>query len=372
MTTEIRDEIRNIAIIAHVDHGKTTLVDALLWQSGIFQDHQHIAERVMDSIDLEREKGITIMSKNTAVQYLGRRINIVDTPGHADFGGEVERILKTVDGVLLLVDASEGPMPQTRFVLRKALEAGLPPIVVLNKIDRSDARPLEVVNEVYDLFIELDAPEDLLEFPIFYANAKAGTCRRDLEGEDGPLVPLLDAIVESIPAPSFDPECPLQFQITTLDYDDYIGRLAIGRIHNGQMKTDEKITQCLQNGGQRTVKLTGLYGYKGLDRVPIDQAGPGDIIAVAGLEEISIGDTLSSLENPSPLPPIQVDEPTITMAFGINDSPFVGREGKYLTSRKLKERLEKETLGNVSIRVEPTATSDTFKSPDAANCNSPS
>ncbi len=361
MSTEIRDDIRNIAIIAHVDHGKTTLVDALLWQSGIFQKHQQIAERVMDSIDLEREKGITIMSKNTAVQYRGRQINIVDTPGHADFGGEVERILKMVDGVLLLVDASEGPMPQTRFVLRKSLEAGLPPIVVFNKIDRSDARPAEVLDEVYDLFIELDAPESLLDFPTFYANAKAGTCRRGLDDPDGPLVPLLDAIIESIPAPRHDPELPLQYQITTLDYDDYVGRLAIGRIHNGILKTGQNLAQCLQGGGQREVKLTGLFGYQGLKRVPIEEAGPGEIVAVAGLEEISIGDTLSSIDNPTPLPPIQVDEPTITMAFGVNDSPFAGREGKYLTSRKLKERLERETLGNVSIRVEPTDSADTFK-----------
>ncbi|MEM7357238.1 MAG: GTP-binding protein, partial [Acidobacteriota bacterium] len=361
MPQEIRDDVRNIAIIAHVDHGKTTLVDALLWQSGIFQEHQQVAERVMDSIDLEREKGITIMSKNTAIRYKGTHVNIVDTPGHADFGGEVERILKMVDGVLLLVDASEGPLPQTRFVLRKSLEAGLQPIVVLNKIDRGDARPAEVLDEVYDLFIELDAPEELLDFPVFYANARAGTCRRELDDEDGPLVPLLDAIVESMPAPRHDPDQPLQFQITTLDYDDYVGRLAIGRIYNGWMRAAQPLMQCLQAGGQREVKLTGLYGYDGLKRVPIDEAGPGDIIAVAGLEEISIGDTLSSLENPAPLPPIQIDEPTITMAFGINDSPFAGQDGKYLTSRKLKERLDRETLSNVSIRVEPTETPDTFK-----------
>ncbi len=365
MPTETRDDIRNIAIIAHVDHGKTTLVDALLWQSGIFEAHQQVAERVMDSIDLEREKGITIMSKNTAIRYMDRRINIVDTPGHADFGGEVERILTMVDGVLLLVDASEGPMPQTRFVLKKALEAGLPPIVVLNKIDRSDARPKAVLDEVYDLFIELDAPEELLEFPVFYANAKAGTCRRELGGEDGPLVPLLDAIVESIPAPRHDPATPLQLQITTLDYDDYVGRLAIGRVYNGTLEAGRRVAQChRKNGGReddvREVKVTGLYGYDGLARVPIEEAGPGDIVAVAGLDEISIGDTLTSLDDPRPLPAIQVDEPTITMAFGVNDSPLSGRDGRYLTSRKLKERLERETLGNVSIRVEPTATPDTF------------
>ncbi len=361
MPIETRDDIRNIAIIAHVDHGKTTLVDALLWQSGIFQDHQQVAERVMDSIDLEREKGITIMSKNTAVQYRDTHINIVDTPGHADFGGEVERILQMVDAVMLLVDASEGPMPQTRFVVRKSLEAGLPPIVVLNKIDRSDARASEVLDEVYDLFIELDAAEELLEFPVFYANAKAGTCRLEADGEDQPLVPLLDAIVQSVPAPSYDPETPLQLQITTLDYDDYVGRLAIGRISNGRLQAGQIVARCEQNGERSDVKVTGLYGYKGLERVAIDEAGPGDIVAVAGLDEIWIGDTLSSPEDPRPLHPIQVDEPTITMAFGVNDAPFAGRDGKYLTSRKLKERLEKETLGNVSIRVEPTASPDTFQ-----------
>ena len=361
MSTQTRDDIRNIAIIAHVDHGKTTLVDALLWQSGIFQEHQQVEERVMDSIDLEREKGITIMSKNTAIRYRDTRINIVDTPGHADFGGEVERILQMVDAVMLLVDASEGPMPQTRFVLRKSLEAGLPPIVVLNKIDRSDARAGEVLDEVYDLFIELDAPEELLEFPVFYANAKAGTCRLEPDGEDHALVPLLDAILESVPAPEHDPEVPLQLQITTLDYDDYVGRLAIGRISNGTLRAGQRVARCEQGGDITEVKVTGLYGYQGLQRVAIDRAGPGDIVAVAGLEEIWIGDTLSSPEDPRPLHPIQVDEPTITMAFGVNDSPFAGRDGKYLTSRKLKERLEKETLGNVSIRVEPTASPDTFQ-----------
>ena len=314
-----------------------------------------------DSIDLEREKGITILSKNTAIQYRDTHINIVDTPGHADFGGEVERILQMVDAVMLLVDASEGPMPQTRFVVRKSLEAGLPPIVVLNKIDRSDARAAEVLDEVYDLFIELDAAEELLEFPVFYANAKAGTCRLEADGEDQPLVPLLDAILESVPAPSYDPETPLQLQITTLDYDDYVGRLAIGRITNGKLQAGQIVARCEQNGERNDVKVTGLYGYQGLERVAIDEAGPGDIVAVAGLDEIWIGDTLSSPEDPRPLHPIQVDEPTITMAFGVNDSPFAGRDGKYLTSRKLKERLEKETLGNVSIRVEPTASPDTFQ-----------
>ncbi len=356
-----RTEIRNVAIIAHVDHGKTTLVDALLWQSGIFREHQQVAERVLDSIDLEREKGITIMSKNTSVLYQGTRINIVDTPGHADFGGEVERILKMVDGVLLLVDASEGPMPQTRFVLRKALEAGLPPIVVLNKIDRHDARPQEVVDEVYDLFIDLDAPEELLDFPIYYSNAKQGTCRREADAADETLAPLFDEILTSIPAPTGDPDEPLQLQVTTLDYDDYVGRLAIGRVHNGEIEAGAMVARCTADGEAPEVKVSGLYGYEGLKRVPIERAGPGDIVAVIGLEEVTIGDTLCAPESPRPLPPIQIDEPTITMAFSINDAPFAGRDGKYLTSRKLRERLLKETLGNVSIRVEPTASPDTFQ-----------
>jgi len=355
-----RDDVRNIAIIAHVDHGKTTLVDALLWQSGIFRDNQQVAERVLDSNDLEREKGITIMSKNTAISYNGRRINIVDTPGHADFGGEVERILKMVDGVLLLVDAAEGPMPQTRFVLRKALEVGLPPIVVVNKIDRHDARPQEVVNEVYDLFIELDAPEELLEFPIFYSNAKAGTCRRELDGEDQLLAPLLDEIVDYIPAPMHDPEHALQMQVTTLDYDDYLGRLAICRVYHGEIQNGQVIAHLRQGEERREVKVTGLLGYEGLDRVNIKSAGPGDIVAVVGLDEINIGDTLADRENPEALPPIQVDEPTLAMSFGINDAPTSGRDGKYLTSRKIKERLMKETLSNVSIRVEDTDSPETF------------
>ena len=354
-----RDEVRNVAIIAHVDHGKTTLVDALLWQSGIFRDNQQVAERVLDSNDLEREKGITIMSKNTAILYKERRINIVDTPGHADFGGEVERILKMVDGVLLLVDAAEGPMPQTRFVLRKALEVGLPPIVVVNKIDRHDARPQEVVNEVYDLFIELDAPEELLEFPIFYSNAKAGTCRRELDGEDGLLAPLLDEILKSIPAPQYDPNHALQMQVTTLDYDEYLGRLAICRVYHGEVKNGQVIAH-LSGDESREVKVTGLLGYDGLERVNIKSAGPGDIVAVVGLDEINIGDTLADREDPTALPPIQVDEPTLSMSFGINDAPTSGRDGKFLTSRKIRERLFKETLGNVSIRVEDTDSPETF------------
>jgi GTP-binding protein len=353
--------VRNLAIIAHVDHGKTTLVDAMLWQSGIFHEHEHVAERVMDSIDLEREKGITIMAKNTAVNYRGVRINIVDTPGHADFGGEVERTLKMVDGVLLLVDASEGPLPQTRFVLRKALEAGLPPIVVINKIDRADARSGEVLNEVFDLFIDLDASEEQLEFPVLYCNARAGRCRRTPDGPDELLEPLFEEIVRSVPAPRFDPAAPLQLLFTNLDYDDYVGRLAIGRIFNGRLRKAQEVAVCRLDGSVLPAKVSLLYGYQGLRRVEIAEAGPGDIVALAGLAEVSIGETLSELEDPRALPPIQVDEPTIAMVLSVNDSPFSGRDGKHVTSRKLKERLEKEALTNVSIRVEPTDSPDAYQ-----------
>jgi GTP-binding protein len=358
---EKREDVRNLAIIAHVDHGKTTLVDAMLWQSGIFGAHEHVAERVMDSIDLEREKGITIMAKNTAILYRGTRINIVDTPGHADFGGEVERTLEMVDGVLLLVDASEGPLPQTRFVLKKALEAELPPIVVINKIDRADARPGEVLNEVFDLFIDLDAGEEQLDFPVLYANARAGLCRRTPDGPDETLAPLFEAILRTVPAPCYDPEMPLQLLITTLDWDDYVGRLAIGRLFNGRVRKGEEIAICRLDGGFTPAKVSVLYGYEGLRRIEVAEAGPGDIVAVAGLEEMQIGETLSDREDPRPLPPIHVDEPTITMVLSINDSPFSGREGRHVTSRKLKERLERERLVNVSIRVEPTESADAFR-----------
>jgi GTP-binding protein len=358
---QTRDDIRNLAIIAHVDHGKTTLVDAMLWQSGIFRANEMVNERVLDSIDLEREKGITIMAKNTAIVYRGVRINIVDTPGHADFGGEVERTLKMVDGVLLLVDASEGPLPQTRFVLKKALEAGLPPIVVINKIDRPDARVGAVVDEIFDLFIDLDATEEQLDFPILYANARAGLSRRTPEGPDDTLVPLFEEILRTVPAPVFDPAAPLQLLITTLDYDDYVGRLAVGRIFNGRVRKAQEATLCRLDGALAPVKVSLLYGYDGLRRVEIPEAGPGDIVAVAGIGEVSIGETLSDRETPLPLPPIHVDEPTITMVLSINDSPFVGREGRHVTSRKLKERLDRERLVNVSIRVEPAATLDAFQ-----------
>ena len=353
--------IRNIAIIAHVDHGKTTLVDAMLWQSGLFRANESVPERIMDSIDLEREKGITIMAKNTAVTYRGVRINIVDTPGHADFGGEVERTLKMVDGVLLLVDASEGPLPQTRFVLRKALEAGLPPIVVINKIDRADARCGEVLNEVFDLFIDLDASEEQLDFPVLYCNARAGRCRRTPDGPDELLEPLFEEIVRSVPPPRFDPASPLQLLFTNLDYDDYVGRLAIGRIFNGRLAKAQEVAVCRLDGSFLPVKVSLLYGYEGLRRVEISEAGPGDIVAVAGLAEVSIGETLSDREDPRALPPIHVDEPTIAMVVSVNDSPFSGRDGRHVTSRKLKERLEKEALTNVSIRFEQTDSLDAFQ-----------
>ncbi|HSB82685.1 MAG TPA: translational GTPase TypA [Candidatus Methylomirabilis sp.] len=361
MPLETRKDVRNLAIIAHVDHGKTTLVDAMLWQSGIFRSNEYVVERVMDSIDLEREKGITIMAKNTAITYRGTRINIVDTPGHADFGGEVERTLKMVDGVMLLVDASEGPLPQTRFVLRKALEANLPPIVVINKIDRTDARVQEVVNEVYDLFIDLDATEEQLEFPVFYCNARRGLCRTSPDGPDEPLIPLFEEILRAVPAPTYEPGHPLQLLITTLDYDDYVGRLLIGRLFNGQVKRGQEVTLCRLDGSRVAAKVTNLYGYQGLRRTEIDEAGPGDIVAVAGLDAASIGETLSDTEDPRPLPPIKVDEPTIAMLFSANNSPMSGREGQHVTSSKLKDRLAKEILTNVSIRVEPTDSPDTFK-----------
>ena len=361
MKFETRDDVRNLAIIAHVDHGKTTLVDAMLWQSGIFRENEYVVDRVMDSIDLEREKGITIMAKNTSIVYRATRINIVDTPGHADFGGEVERTLKMVDGVMLLVDASEGPLPQTRFVLRKALESGLAPIVVINKIDRQDARPKEVLNEVYDLFIDLDATEEQLEFPVLYCNARKGLCRLTPDGPDGTLSPLFDEILRTVPAPRHDPESPLQLLVTTLDYDDYVGRLAIGRIFNGRIRKGGEVSHCRLDGSTPRAKVTGLYGYEGLRRVETQQAGPGDIVALTGLESVNIGDTVSDSDAPRALPPIQVDEPTIAMVLAVNDSPFAGLEGQHVTSRKLRERLWKELLTNVSIRVEETDSPDAFK-----------
>ncbi|MDH3627604.1 MAG: translational GTPase TypA [Acidobacteriota bacterium] len=361
MSQERRQDIRNLAIIAHVDHGKTTLVDAMLWQSGIFRENQEVAERVMDSGDLEREKGITIMAKNTAIVYRETKINIVDTPGHADFGGEVERTLKMVDGVMLLVDASEGPLPQTRFVLRKAFEAGLTPIVVINKIDRKDARSDEVLNEVYDLFIDLDATEEQLEFPVLYTDARKGICRVTADGEDQTLVPLLEQILKTTPPPIYDPEEVTQFLLTMLDYDDYLGRLALGRLFNGKLRKGMQVAHCRVDGTIETRRLTSLFGFDGLRRVEIEEAGPGDLVQVAGLEGANIGETLSDPDNPKPLPPIKVEEPTLAMVLAVNDSPTAGLEGKHVTSRKLRERLFKEILINVSIRVEETDSPDAFR-----------
>ena len=359
-STAVREQIRNIAIIAHVDHGKTTLVDAMLWQSGVFRENQEVAERVMDSNDLEREKGITILAKNTAVRFGDVKINIVDTPGHADFGGEVERTLKMVDGVLLLVDASEGPLPQTRFVLRKALELGLPPIVVINKIDRKDARVKEVLNEIYDLFIDLDADVHQLEFPVLYTIAREGVCRLTPDGEDLPLKPLFEEIVRSIPAPKFDPEMPLQMLVLNLDYSDYVGRLAIGRVVNGSLRTRQDVVLVRGDGAQVKSKVTNLYAFEGLERAEVQEAGPGDIVALAGFEEVHIGETVTDPDDPRPLPPVLVDEPTVSMVFSVNASPFAGQEGKYVTSRNLKDRLERELLTNVSLKVEPGDTPDAF------------
>jgi GTP-binding protein len=355
-----RDDLRNIAIIAHVDHGKTTLVDGLLHQSGIFRANEHVAERVMDSMELERERGITIMAKNTTVRYGSVKINIVDTPGHADFGGEVERTLAMVDGVMLLVDASEGPLPQTRFVLKKALEAKLPPIICINKIDRPDARVAEVLDEIYDLFIDLDATEDQLDFPVIYTNARAGTATRDLKRPGETLKPLFELIVEALPGPLIDAAAVTQFQANNLDYSDYVGRLAVGRVKNGTLAPGQ-YTLCRVEGKQELVKVTQVYGWHGLKRVEIPQADGGDIAAIAGIEDIGIGDTITDREKPQPLPALRIDEPTIAMVFSANNSPWSGREGEFVTSRKLRERLFFEQRRNVSLRVEETDVPDAFR-----------
>lgn len=347
-----RKDLRNIAIIAHVDHGKTTLVDGMLRQAGIFRSHEKVQDRVMDNIDIERERGITIMAKNTAVEYNGVKINIVDTPGHADFGGEVERTLKMVDGVLLLVDASEGPLPQTRFVLKKALELKLPPILVINKIDRSDARIQEVLNEVYDLFIDLDATDEQLEFPVLYTNAKQGFARRDLEDDSDDLQPLFEMILKTIPSPSGKRDGVLQLLVTNIDYDDYVGRLAIGRIFSGTVTVGDHVAMAKGDEEITKTKVTSLYTFQGLERIEAKEASAGDIVALSGIEGITIGDTITSIETPKPLPRITVDEPTIAMVFMVNTSPFAGKEGTHVTSRKLRERLEKELLYNVAIRVD--------------------
>ncbi len=353
--------LRNVAIIAHVDHGKTTLVDAMLRQSGAFRANQEMTDRVMDSNDLERERGITILAKNTSVRYGTTKINIVDTPGHSDFGGEVERALKMVDGVLLLVDASEGPLPQTRYVLRKALEARLPAVVVVNKIDRGDARPAEVLNEIYDLFIDLDATEEQLDFPIIYTNAKTGVAKTAPDGGDGDLRPLFEALIAHIPPPGGTNGGVLQLMIANLDYSDYLGRLGIGRIFSGRVRVGDTVAVAKRDGRLVTTKVTKLYAFDGLKRVDVDGADCGEIVALAGFEGIAIGETITSAETPAPLPPLRIDEPTLSMVFSVNTSPFAGREGRWVTSRNIKDRLEKELLTNVSIRVEPTDSADSFK-----------
>jgi GTP-binding protein len=358
-----RTDLRNVAIIAHVDHGKTTLVDAMLWQSGAFRANQDVADRVMDSMDLEREKGITILAKNTAVRYSGVKINIIDTPGHADFGGEVERGLTMVDGVLLLVDASEGPLPQTRFVLRKALEARLPLILVVNKVDRPDARIKDVLDEVYELFLDLDADEHQIEFPIVYCNAREGRASLDADDPNGgdSLKPLFEMLLETIPAPQYQDGFPLQALVTNLDASPYVGRLALCRVHNGVIRKGQQVAWCRANGTIERVKVTELYVTEALDRVDATEAGPGEIIALAGLPDVTIGETLADPEDPRPLPIIHVDEPSLGMTIGINTSPLAGQEGTKLTARMVKTRLDAELVGNVSIRVLPTERPDTWE-----------
>ena len=356
-----KNNFRNIAIIAHVDHGKTTLIDGLLQQSGTFKSHQKVEERVMDSMDLEKERGITIIAKNTAVQFKDVKINIMDTPGHADFGGEVERSLNLVDGALLLVDASEGPLPQTRFVLKKTLEKNLPVILVINKIDRSDARIDEVLNEVYDLFIDLDATEEQIEFPILYTNAKAGIAHNELDDDSKDLTPLFNAILEHIKGPVADDNHTPQFLVTNLDFDPYVGQVAIGRLNNGKLEMNQSYALCSADGIRNRQKFSALYTFIGLQKIQVDTLEAGDIIAVAGIDGVTIGDTISSNENPEPLPRIVIDEPTVSMLFYVNNSPFAGKEGKYLTSRNISERLEKEILGNVSLQVHATDRTDVFE-----------
>ncbi|HEX8292292.1 MAG TPA: translational GTPase TypA [Pyrinomonadaceae bacterium] len=356
-----REDVRNIAIIAHVDHGKTTLVDAMLNQSGTWRENEQHVERVMDSMDLERERGITIMAKNTSVRFGGVKINILDTPGHADFGGEVERVLKMVDGVMLLVDAAEGPLPQTRFVLRKALEARLPAIVVVNKIDRQDARAEEVVNDIYDLFIDLDATDEQIDFPVLYAVARDGVAKKELADESRSLRPLFEEIVRTIPPPREIREDSLQLLVANLDYSEYVGRLAIGRIFSGEIAQGETVAVVRRDKSVEKIRVKELYAFEGLKRDSIERASFGEIVALAGIEGIEIGETVTSADNPRALPVIAVDEPTISMIFGVNNSPFAGTEGKYVTSRQLKERLDRELLSNVAIRVSETESPDQFK-----------
>ncbi len=353
--------IRNIAIIAHVDHGKTTLVDAMFRQSGIFGEREEIADRALDSGEIERERGITILAKTTGVRYGDVKINIVDTPGHADFGGEVERALKMVDGVMLLVDASEGPLPQTRYVLMKALEARLTPIVVINKIDRPDARIQEVLNEVYDLFIDLDAAEDQLDFPVLYAVARDGVAKRDPGDDSSDLQPLFETIIEHLPSPEGDPGAPLQLLVANLDYNDYLGRMAIGRVFSGTLRQGDDVSICKLDGSIQKTRITKMYSFEGLKRVEETEARPGDVLAIAGVEGITIGETVSDAADPRPLRSVQIDEPTIAMTFAVNTSPFSGREGRYVTSRNLRDRLDKELLTNVSIRVDDGEGPDSFR-----------
>jgi len=355
-----REDLRNIAIIAHVDHGKTTLVDKLLQQSGIFRENEHVHERAMDSGDIERERGITILAKNTAVTVKDHTINILDTPGHADFGGEVERIMKLVDGVLLVVDAYEGCMPQTRFVLKKALDQNLTPILVINKIDRDNARPEEVVNDVYDLFIDLDANEEQLEFPVIYASAINGTASTDPTKQDENMECLYDAIISHIPAPEVDTEGPLQMQATILDYNDYLGRIGIGRIHRGVIKKGQVVAQIKRDGTIKQVRIAKLFGFSGLKRIEIEEAKAGDLVAVPGLEEINVGETIADVEHPEALPLLKIDEPTLKMTFSVNNGPFAGKEGKHVTSRKIRDRLYQELETDVSLRVEDSEGGDSF------------
>jgi len=348
--------LRDIAIVAHVDHGKTTLVDAMLWQSGTFRDNEEVQERVMDSMDLEREKGITIMAKNTALRYGEHKINVVDTPGHADFGGEVERTLRLVDGIMLLVDAAEGPLPQTRFVLQKALDLKLPAIVVLNKIDRSDARPDETLDAIYDLFIDLGATEDQIDFPVLYTVATEGQCATTPDGELTDLRPLFDTILDTVPAPSGDPDATLQVLVTSVQRDNYLGPVAVGRVEHGTIRNRQTVSLCHRDGTTEQADVTALFTYEGLQRTEVEEAGPGHIVAIAGVEGIGLGESLSDAEHPDPLEPVHVDEPTMSMEFRVNDGPFSGQEGDYVTSRQLRDRLYDEARNNLAIRVEDTNT----------------
>jgi len=363
MTQIVRDDVRNVAIIAHVDHGKTTLVDQMLKQSGTFRSNQQIqnVERIMDSNDLERERGITILAKNTAINYKGVKINIIDTPGHADFGGEVERVLKMADGVLLLVDAAEGTMPQTRFVLRKALGYNLRPLVVINKIDRPDARCVEVLNEVFDLFVELDATDEQLDFTVIYASGREGYAKLSVEDDNKDIVPLLDAILHYVPKPSGDPSAPLQMQITSLDYNDYVGRIGTGKIFMGSINSGQQVTRIDKNGNHTTHRITELFTFTGLGKEPVKSAKAGDIVALTGIENIDISDTIASIDNPQAMTKISIDEPTLSMIFSVNNSPFCGQDGKYVTSRNLRERLYRELRSNVALKVEDTETPDAIR-----------